>query len=303
MSFRSAFPALLAAVLISPPAWASWAYVPQEVRIAEADLVVMGKVAKLGEEVAKDGTQYQTGVIEPLKVLRGKAPDVIRLAWPKVVPGAPRLSTTLPAPKVGEQSIWVMQADQKLPVYWATYPTDRQPTSALEEMQQRVKAVEQLKWSQPRDGLQLAVFVEARDVRKQQVRVNGEVVDALAQASAYVLWRNVADHPIRLLDYPYNNPYSIEFKDPRGRPIDVKTGIDAPRKPPLQARNFVAIEPGEVKSVGYGFQLGTFTAPGTHTLTLRYENDEAGALFGLEHVWTGTIATPPTAFDVEGRED
>ena len=276
----------------------SWAYVPQEVRMAEAQLVVHGKIAGLTDSVNKNGTEYEVGIIEPIQVLKGKAPEVIKLAWYKPKPGAPTLSTQLPIPKQGEESIWVLMADEKLPVYWATYPTDRQPASQLNEVKRRLKTVESLKWSKPVHGAQLAVFVESRDLRDSNVRVNGKVVKALEQLSCYPLLRNVSDETIQWCNYPYDSQFSVDFRGPDGEPIEVKTGITNPRKPPLQARHFVPADPAQVKMMGYGYQLGHVTQPGDYILEMTYANDRGGKPVGVKNAWTGKVTTPPVRISV-----
>ncbi len=289
---------LFVVTLSSQTVQASWAYVPQEIRMAEADLVVAGTVEKLGEDVEKNGTVYETGIIKPSEILRGKPNGVIRLAWPKRNPGGLRLSTDLPAPKVGESSIWVMQADEKLPVYWATYPTDRQPMDKLDEMKKKMETLKKTKWSEPKDGLYVAVFIEQRDMRKSKTLVNGKPVKALAQMSAYTMFWNSTDKSVQLVSYPYDDQFAIELTDPDGQPIEVQTTITAPQKPPVKKHNFVEVRPGRVRMIGYGFQLGMATKPGEYTVKLSYRNARDGKDLGFDNVWTGETSTPDVKFVV-----
>ena len=278
----------------------SWAYVPQEIRMAEADLVVAGTVEKLGEDVEKNGTVYEVGIIKPSLILRGKAKvkGDIRLAWPKRNPGGLRLSTDLPAPKVGEASIWVMQADEELPVYWATYPTDRQPMDKLDEMKKKMETLKKTQWGEPKDGLYIGIFIEQRDMRNSKALVDGKPVKALAQISAYTLLWNSTDKPVQLVSYPYDDQFAIELTDPDGEPIEVQTAITVPQKPPIKKHNFVEAKPGCVKTIGYGFQLGMATKPGDYTVKLRYKNVQDGKNFGFESVWKGETSTPDVKFNV-----
>ncbi len=285
---------LFVVTISSQTVLASWAYVPQEIRMAEADLVVAGKVEKLGEDVEKNGTVYEVGIIKPSMILRGKpkADGVIRLAWPKRTPGGLRVSTDLPAPKVGEASIWVMQADEKLPVYWATYPTDRQPLAELDEMKKKMETLKKIQWSESKDGLYIGVFVEQRDMRESPVLVNGKPVKALAQMSAYTLFWNSTDKSVQLVSYPYDDQFAIELTDPDGKPIEVQTTITRPQAPPIKKHNFVEAAPGRVKMVGSGYNLGMATKPGDYTLKLRYKNARDGKNLGFDNVWQGEISTP-----------
>jgi len=293
-SLECALLAFLVVTMSSRTVQASWAYVPQEIRMAEADLIVAGTIEKLGEDVEKNGTVYETGIIKPSVFLRGKAKvkGDIRLAWPKRTPGGLRMSTDLPAPKVGESSIWVMQADEKLPVYWATYPTDRQPIDKLDEMKKKMETLKKTQWSEPKDGLYVGVFIEQRDMRKSQTMVNGKPVKALAQMSAYTMFWNSTDTSVQLVSYPYDDQFTIELTDPDGKPIEVQTTVTAPQKPPIKKHNFVEVASGRVKMIGYGFQLGMATKPGDYTLKLNYQNARDGKNLGFENVWQGETNTP-----------
>ena len=117
---------VLMATLV-PRCQASWAYVPQEIRIMQADLVVVGTISKPGKAIKRDGRTYNVGVIKPTTILKGKLKlkDDIRLAWP-APRGGLRVSTDITF-RVGQKGVWVLTADKTLPVYWATYPTDYQP--------------------------------------------------------------------------------------------------------------------------------------------------------------------------------
>lgn len=291
---------LCAVTMSSQTVEASWAYVPQEIRMAEADLIVAGTVEKMGEDVEKKGAVYETGIIKASVFLRGKAKanNVIRLAWPKRNPGGLRLSTDLPAPKVGESSIWVMQADEKLPVYWATYPTDRQPMDKLDEMKKKMATLKKTQWSEPKDGLYVGVFIERRDMRKSKTLVNGKPVKALAQMSAYTMFWNSTDKSVQLVSYPYDDQFTIELTDPDGQPIQVQTTVTPPQKPPIRKHNFVEVRPRRVRTIGYGFQLGMATKPGEYTLKLHYKNARDGKNFGFENVWKGETSTPDVKFTV-----
>lgn len=299
-SWGCALLALFVVTMSSRTVQASWAYVPQEIRMAEADLVVAGKVEKLGEDIEKNGTVYEVGIIKPSTILRGKpkTDGVIRLAWPKRTPGGLRMSTDLPTPKVGEASIWVMQADEKLPVYWATYPTDRQPLAKLDEMKKKMETLKKIQWSEPKDGLYIGVFIEQRNMRESQVQVKGKPVKALAKMSAYTLFWNSTDKSVQLVSYPYDDQFAIELTDPDGKPIEVQTTITAPQRPPIKKHNFVEAAPGRVRTVGYGFQLPMATKPGDYTLKLRYKNARDGKDHGFDNVWQGEISTPAVKFAV-----
>lgn len=74
--------------MLAPRCQASWAYVPQEIRMMGADLVVVGTIAKLGKPIERDGRTYNVGVIKPTTILKGrpKLKDDIRVAWPAPTP-------------------------------------------------------------------------------------------------------------------------------------------------------------------------------------------------------------------------
>ena len=286
--------------LTSSPLLASWAYVPQEVRIAEADLVVAGEVQKYGEDVKKNGQVYQVGIIKPIELLKGKpkmAGD-IRLAWPKRVAGGLRLSTDLPAPRVGDKSIWVMSADDKLPVYWATYPTDRQPLEKLAEMKKKLAAVKAIQWSKSENGVQIGMVYEQRDLRKSKVRVKGKPVKAVAQISVYALLKNTGDAPMHASNYIYKHPFMIELLGPDGRAIDVATFTPPAKIPAPRIHDFVEIQPGKIRNMGYGFQLPMLTKGGEYSIRVTHKNSLDPKALKLANVWTGELKSPTLKVNV-----
>lgn len=291
---------LVMVALAASPCFASWAYVPQEIRIAEADLVVAGQVTSYGKDVKKDGQVYQVGVIKTIQLLKGKAKmsDDIRLAWPKRVPGGLRVSTDLPAPKVGQKGVWVLQADEKLPVYWASYPTDRQPFEKLAEMKKKVAALAAVKWSEPKDGLQIGFIAEQRDLRNSKLLDRGKPVKAVAQISVYTIMRNVSMEPIHVSNYIYNDPFTIEFIGPDGKDINVPTFRKPLKKPAPRIHNFVLVKPNQIRQAGYGLALPRATVGGDYTIRLTHKNSLDAKALKIANVWKGELSTAPVKVNV-----
>ena len=276
--FRSMTRLSIAASLVlittlAPRCQASWAYVPQEIRIIQADLVVVGTIEKLGKAIKRRGRSYNVGVIKPTMILKGKPKRKgdIRVAWP-APRGGLRVSTDITF-RVGQKGVWVLTADKTLPVYWATYPTDYQPMAKLAEMRKKLANVKNIRWGKAKNGLQVGLIVEQRDMRKAKVRVNGKLVKAIARLSVYPLLKNVSDKPTHVVEHYYDRPMSITFKE---------------------------VLPGQVCTMGYGFGLPMCTKSGEYTITLSYKNKRDGRPLKINRVWQGQAVS--TVIKVEVPE-
>ena len=291
-------------VLFENPAQsrASWAYVPQEVRIAQADLVVAGSIIKTEKNVVKNGTTYAVGVIKPTTILKGKPKGDIRVAWPAPRLGGLRLSTTITY-KVGQAGVWVLTADEKLPVHWATYPTDYQPLAKLPDVKQRISNLKNIKWNKAQSGLQIGLIVEQRDLRQAKVQVKGKPVKAVGQLTVYPLFKNTSGKPMHVLDHYTDQPMSVEFHGPDGKQIAVNMYGNRPKSDvPPRKHNFVELPANEPRMVGYGVGLPMCLTSGTYSVSLSYKNDRGGKLLKIADVWKGATSSTVVSVDVPEKK-
>ncbi len=281
-------------LLFASQALAIYAYIPIEVRLLEADYVVTGKIEKLAKSVRRDGREYEVGEITVKDMLKGeKMVKTIHLAWPKPPGGGLIVADGPPTYAVGQDGIWILRADDTLPVYTANYPTDRQAADKTDDVKEKLESIEKLPWSDVKDGLQLAFFVEQRDLRNATVRINGKPTKAVAQLSVYPVLRNQTMKPLYAGNYMPDGPFMIELHGPDGKPISLNLyGDRGPVKPPLTKYNFIHIPPGKARSVPYGFGLPILTEAGTYTVALSYKNAQNGKELELDNVWLGEIAAP-----------
>jgi hypothetical protein len=179
---------------------ASWAYVPLELRLAGADLVVVGKIDRLTDNFKVGERMHDVGAITVQRMLKGPGNlKEAQVAWPGKARFA--LSTDIRY-RVGQQGIWILTRDAKQPnVYRANYPTDYQAAANLPKILAALKKLSKMKWSPAKAGLQMAVLVEQRDMRGAKVRVGGKPVKALAQASVYLMARNATGKPVHVANY------------------------------------------------------------------------------------------------------
>ncbi|MDA1013654.1 MAG: hypothetical protein O3A00_04270 [Planctomycetota bacterium] len=268
---------------------ASWAYVPQEVRIMQADIVVAGTITKTGKDVVKNGTTYAVGVIKPMTILKGKPKGEIRVAWPAPRPGGLQLSTTI-IYKVGQAGVWVLTADETLDVHWATYPTDYQPLAKLPDVKQKLANLKAIQWSKAQAGLQVAMIIEQRDLRNSKIQVNGKPVKAVAQLAVYPLFKNASDKSLHVVDHFPDQPMSFVFHGPDGKEIAVDLYGKLPKRDmPPRKHNFVELPANEVRMIGYGFQLPMCLTSGTYSVALAYKNERDGQPLKIDGVWKGTL--------------
>jgi hypothetical protein len=273
---------VLSLAFVCSPLLASWEYIPQEVRMIEADIVVAGEIVKSGKNMKKHGQVFEVGIIKPLQLLKGNPGprEQIRLAWPQI---GPRLH----APQVGDRSIWILRADETLPVYRATYVLDRQPLEKLDEVRARLSTIESIHWSEPEDGLQIGIFTEQRETA------------AATRLSVYPLLKNVTHEPIFVNTLSQDMPFSILSFAPDGRPMDVPTygaALTGPASPRRQ--HFLRIPPGGVRSAPHGFVLPILTEGGEYSIRMRYKSYREAPELKLGNIWTGALASPTIAVQV-----
>lgn len=274
---------------LAPRCQASWAYVPQEIRIMQADLVVVGTITRTAMAIKKDGRTYAVGVIKPTMILKGKPKmnQEIRVAWPAPRAGGLSVSTDI-IYRVGQKGIWVLTADKTLPVFWANYPTDYQALGKLAEVRKKLANLKNIQWGKASNGLQVGLIVEQLDVRKSKSVVDGKPVKAISQLSIYPVLKNISDKPMQVVDHFQDRPISIALSGPDGQPIDVKIYGDAPKQAvDPKTYNFRAVLPGRVSTVGYGYRLPLCIRAGEYTITLRYQNDRDGVPLKIDNVWQG----------------
>ncbi|MCH7725547.1 MAG: hypothetical protein IH991_03545 [Planctomycetes bacterium] len=224
----------------------------------------------------------------------------IRIAWPSRRGGI-AVSTDI-GYRVGQEGVWVLTADKKLPVYWATYPTDHQPLAKLAEFKKKLANVRNIKWGEKKGGLQVGMIVEQRDLRNSKVQVNGRPVKAIGQLTVYPLLKNATDKPMHVVNNFHDQPFSLAFTDGDGSPIDVKLYGNQPAKSvPLRQHNFINVPPGGVSPISYGFGLPTLTEAGVYSIELAYRNKRGGEALKIEAVWKGSATSPTVKIDVPAK--
>ncbi len=293
---------LCLSLILTSSCYGIYAYIPLEVRMLEADYVVEGKIDKLGMGFQREGRDYEVGELTIHSILKGGMEmKKIRVAWPKPPGGGLIIADGPPKYSVGQDGIWILRADDKLPVYWADYPTDRQPKEKLDELQAKIDSLEKIEWTKPVDGLQLGLFVEQRDMRNSKVVINGKPVKAVAQLSVYPLLKNANDKPLHAVNYIFDEPFQLSFSGPDGKPIDVKLygerPADAP-KPALTKYNFIHIPADKIRSIPYGFGLPMLTEEGEYTVSLNYRNAHDGKALDIDSVWGGELESGKITVDV-----
>lgn len=287
-----------ALAVIIPTTQASWAYVPLELRLTGADLVVVGKIDRLTDNFKVGERMHDVGAITVQRVLKGPANlKEAQVAWPGKARFA--LSTDIRY-RVGQQGVWILTRDAKQPnVYRASYPTDFQPPANLPDILAALKKLATMKWSPAKAGLQMAVLVEQRDMRRARVQAGGKPVKTLARASVYLMARNTTGKPMHVANYRFDEPLKLVFTGPDGKPIPVKLyGARPPKPPPLAKHNLIGLPPGEMRAFSYGLGLPVIKRPGKYQVTISYANDRDGGKLVASTVWRGKLTAPMLEFSV-----
>ena len=130
---------ILTGWLTAPQTKACWKFVPLETRMAGAEYVVVGKIDRIVDGIERNNRTYDVGAIKVSQVLKGsKTLKEVRLMWPSKANKA-RMSTDILF-NIGQQWVWILYPDKKQKgVYWASYPSDYQPSKALPNVQAKLK--------------------------------------------------------------------------------------------------------------------------------------------------------------------
>ena len=281
------FPILaLAGWLAVPNANASWAYVPLEIRMAGAKYIVVGKIDRVVDDLERNGRAYDIGAIKVDQVLKGpKGLKEVKLMWPGPAPFA--LSTDIKFRK-GQEGVWILYPDKtEKDVFWASYPSDYQQLKALPKVKAKLVALQKLAWSPAVKGLQIGAIIEQSDMRKSNIKVKGKPVKALASATVYTVMRNTGKASTYVVNFPPDKSFTMVLTGPDGKVIPLPQGQQRVGK--LGKYHFLAVDPGALRSVGYGMRLPLITQPGTYTLSLGYTNKRAGGELVKGAVWQGAL--------------
>ena len=267
--------------LAVPNSQASWAYVPLELRLAGAKYVVVGKVDRIVDGIERHERTYDVGAIKISKVLKGpKSLKEVKVMWPGPAPFA--LSTDIKHRK-GQEGVWILYPDkEEKDVYWASFPTDFQQLKELPKIRAKMKAIDAIMWSKALGGLQLGAIVEQVSLRGQKVKVN-----ALANATAYVIVRNIGKMPTHVVNFPADQAFTYRFVGPDGKQIPINLGSQNAGK--LANYHFLPVGAGEIKAIGYGMRLPVIIQPGKYTLELGYINKRKSGKLVKGPVWAGEL--------------
>lgn len=283
-------------------ALALWAPVPFAILVDEADLIVVGKVAKIQDGgFALGKRNYDVAVVEVSAVLKSLAgkPKEVHIGQP-AEGGGIAVSTDIRF-RAGQQGIWLLTKDPDKNVYWARHPFQFQ-----EEKEQK----------------QLVTLIDSRAKAPAGKAVNGLVARAEllehGQAKGPPFYevrfslKNVSEKPITICDFAVSRPLQVTWTGPDGKSLDSNhyKWLEVVRLG-LAKENFVTIPAGGVRFLGprtreYGVMFQA-KAPahmnnaeaGQHKVTVSFVSDQDGREFGVENVWKGTVRGPEISFTVK----
>jgi hypothetical protein len=283
----------LGGVLAVGSARASWAYVPLIQRVAEADLIVAGKMGKIGEDFQRDKREYAIGVIQVSEVLKGdKATRTARLAFAN--PNRKVHSTVDIAFREGQEGVWVLRRDKAGDFFTASYPTDFQAADQKAVVTREVERIKALRWGKQDQGLALAVLVEHRPLTAGTVvKVKGRTVSAKEELEVIVFARNECVDPIHLVDYPPDAPVKVKVTESDGREQDLDwyPSYQDGRAPALTNWHVKAVSPGGMLALGH-LRVFMTEKTGVFKVGAVYENKRDAKELGLTRVWMGRIESP-----------
>jgi hypothetical protein len=258
------------------------AYIPREVLVDRADIIVVGKVTKIDDVGAGQGMEF--AVIEVKDVLKGdpKLKSVKQLQ-PALMGG--RLSHRVTV-SIGERGVFMLSKIPNSNAYRFPHPSAFSPTT--EKTQDATIA-------------EFKKLIEQRAKLPSGKEVNGLVAQAevVLEGGAHTVrfrLRNVSDKPIIVCNYLGNRPLKVNWVGPDGKEIESMhyDWLKTARLKRIGAQNFVAIAPGGILALGpRGGDLDSLVfdnAPkGESKVTVSFVNGTNGDEFKIKGVWTGTV--------------
>jgi len=272
------------------PARASFAEVPLEVLVDEANVIVQGKVARIdGKGFELANRPYAIALVEVASVLKG--PDGLKqvgIAQPAAE--GPVVSSDIVF-RSGQEGIWLLTRDPERDVYWAKHPSQLQPLKEKDALAKLVAERAKLPAGKPVNGL------VAR-------------AELLEQASGYDIrfsLKNVSDRPIVIGYFVGSRPLHLNWVGPDGAPRQDRhyDFLQRARLRAMSKDNFATLLPGGVRFLESIPFLTTdmpeknYVEPGRHKIAVRYVNEADGKQFELKDVWTGTVTSNEVVLTVK----
>jgi hypothetical protein len=304
---------------LAAPVRADWAEVPLEVLVDEADLIVVGKVAKvqeggffiIGPNKSDHIVKQDVAVLEVSAILKASA----QFGKTKVVhigqSGLAKITSADIRFRAGQEGIWLLTKDPgpnkvvamkdgllvpdpERNVYWAKHPSQFQGEKEQKKLAALIETRAKVAGGKPTKGLV----------------ARAELVESPANFQVRFSLKNVTEKPITVCNYVGNLPLQVKWIGPDGMMFKSKhyNWLKAARIAALAERDFVVIQPGGVRFMGeIKFHPPTDKATnfdnvaqvGKHKVTAGFVNNEVGKQFGLENVWTGNVTANELTFSVK----
>jgi hypothetical protein len=260
------------------PVQASWAYVPPEILMADADAVVVGKMTQV-DKVAG------TGVVAVTEVLKG--PKDLKKANVKfsAMAGGGLMHSAMITYNNDQEGIWILQKKDAGGAYPLNYPLLRQDMGKRDAVKASLAALANRKWSEPVDGLSASCLVSAGPAPKS--------------AMGFVFVKNVGKDAVRVNSYLGARTLEVTVVAPDGTETkpDLYSWMARARLRAPQATDYPELAPGAARLVGpqYGFAI-PLDKDGEHKVKVTVSNADDGKALGLKNVWVGKIVVPEAAF-------
>lgn len=293
-SFRSRLIQSLSILLIAFAATnasaLSYAYVPEQIRLMTAEMIVvgtMGNVNQVGREI--------TGTLTVTEVLKGKpAGKTIKMAWADLSQfGGGK------GHQNGHAGVWILNKGRN-GAYATGYPGNRIQADQTKRVKQSLKDIANIKWAEA-DGLAFSYVTEIRDLRKSRVNVPIGQPNPTAQLMIFPVVRNTSKKTIRVCDFAPDTPFGLKMKTPTGSKVTANLYPRASNQK-INARFFRAVEPGQTLTLTYGMNV-KLTEIGKYQLTMTYKNDRDGVDLKVDNAWTGELKTPSRIVATPGAKD
>ncbi|MEK6246852.1 MAG: hypothetical protein N2C12_01650, partial [Planctomycetales bacterium] len=280
----------------------SYPYVPRQVRLLESELVILGTVETVETSVIPEQRIPQTiAKISVERTLKGEeAGETATISFPS---DSLELSAAQPdQDKQGTRGVWILSGGEGSGNYQVRAADAFVAESEIHAVEEDLRILDDLVWSQPFNGLKFASIVEVNDVGGREVWIDGRLVPAQATVAVFPVVKNTTKSDMKLCNFSADHPFVATWsregsQDWQPHLYSVPKVITL--KPEIM--HFQQIAPSEVQSVGHGFVLPPLLNEGSYTLKIRFATDrtetdsktgdDAGRAERAD-AWTGAVDLP-----------
>jgi hypothetical protein len=167
------------------------------------------------------------------------------------------------------------------------------PAVEVAEIEQQLADLRELEWSEPEDGLRMALVVKVQESEGNEVWVDGRLVIPKATVAIFPVAENTLDENMVVGNFSADHPFAAHWSQIGRWDWQAKL-YSTPKFESLQARStdFQQIPPHRIRQIGHGFVFSPLVEEGLYTLSVEFSNNREMTDAKKGRMWKGTIKLP-----------